>query len=76
MNNTHTPAKRLLLWVIEQGGRVHWREYHRAGIAFGCPPPGQDGLYGTRSPSMVSEGDFRVVTEIGRERALRYMRYR
>jgi len=72
MNSSLTPAKRLLLWVIEQGGRVHWREYHRAGIEFGCPAPGQNGLFGTRVPSMVREGEYRLVTEIGRARALRY----
>lgn len=72
MHTYLTPAKRLLLWVMEQGGRVHWREYHRAGIEFGCPPPGQNGLFGTPRPSMVSQGEFRLVTEVGRERALRY----
>lgn len=72
MSNPMTPAMRLLLWVIEQDGRVHWREYHSAGIRFGCPPPGQNGLFGTPVPSMVSEGEFRLVTEIGRERARRY----
>jgi hypothetical protein len=32
-----TPTKRLLLWVIEQGGRVHWSEYQRAGMELGEP---------------------------------------
>jgi hypothetical protein len=67
-----TPTKRLLLWVIEQGGRVHWSEYHRAGMELGSPPPGQNSLFGARVPSMRREGEVRVVTDIGRERARRY----
>jgi hypothetical protein len=67
-----SPTKRLMLWVIEQGGRVHWTEYHRMGIELGCPPPGQNGAFGTCAPSMVRDGDFRVITDAGRERAQHY----
>ena len=70
--NIPTPTQSLLLWVIEQGGRVHWSEYHRVGIDLGCPAPAQNSPFGTRVPSMVSQGEFRVVTEAGRERAQRY----
>jgi len=66
------PTRRLLLWVIEQGGRVHWTEYHRMGIELGYPPPAQNSLFGTRIPSMVRDGEYRLVTEVGRARALRY----
>jgi len=72
MDITLTPTKRLLLWVIEQGGRVHWSEYRRVGIELGSPPPGQNSLFGTRVPSMLRDGEFRVVSDIGHERARRY----
>jgi hypothetical protein len=72
MNQTLTPTKRLLLWVINQGGSVRWTEYHQKGIELGCPPPAQNSLFGTRVPSMVRDGEFRVVTEVGRERGRRY----
>jgi hypothetical protein len=72
MDETLTPTKRLLLWVIAQGGRVHWADYHRKGIELVCPPPAQNSLFGTRVPSMVRDGEFRVVTE-SRERGRRYL---
>lgn len=72
METTLTPTKRLLLWVIEQGGRVHWRDYHRTGINLGASPPAQNAPFGTRRPSMISDGEFRVITLVGRERAARY----
>jgi hypothetical protein len=72
METNLTPTRRLLLWVVEQGGRVHWSEYRRAGIELGSPPPAQNSLFGTRVPSMVRKGEFRVVTEVGRDRARHY----
>ena len=72
MEKILTPTKHLLLWVIEQGGRVHWSEYHRVGIELGCAPPAQNAPFGTRAPSMLSDGEFRLVTDVGRERARSY----
>jgi hypothetical protein len=72
MTTSLTPTRRLLLWVVERGGRVHWTDFHRAGNALGSPAPAQNSLYATRVPSMVRDGEFRVVTKVGYERARRY----
>jgi len=72
MNNTRmTPTKRLLRWVIEQGGRVPWQLFHARGIELGSPPPAQNSLFGGRVPSMVSDGPDRAVTAEGNARASR-----
>jgi hypothetical protein len=61
----NTPTKRLRAWAIEQGGRVHWREFHRHGNLIGCPGPAQNTLFAGRVPSMISDGEYREVTEAG-----------
>jgi hypothetical protein len=71
MNTMRTPTQALLLWVIEKGGRVHRRDYHRVGISLGSSPPAQNSLFGTRVPAMVSDDEFREVTSAGRTRAER-----
>ena len=66
-----TPLKQLVSWVIEiHDGRVHRDSYHDHGIMLGCPPPpGQNAASGTRHPLPVRDGDFRLVTAYGRQRA-------
>lgn len=64
--------KRLLVWVLEQGGDVSRDAYRDKGVELGCPPPGQNAAFGTMYPSMIRVGDRRVLTEIGRERVARY----
>jgi hypothetical protein len=61
----------LLRFVAEQGSRVHWTLYHRTGNELGLPAPGQNGAFGGRVPSMVRDGEYRILTEVGRERAYR-----
>jgi hypothetical protein len=70
--NTLTPFKLLLLWVIEQGGRVFWADYHQKGIELGCPSPAQNLHFATSKPSMESDGNYRVVTAVGYARAARW----
>jgi hypothetical protein len=74
-NKGNTSTQRLLVWVSEQpGGRVHWTAYHKAGIHFGLPAPGQNTPFGSRCPSMVRDGDDRVLTDVGHDRVARYLR--
>jgi hypothetical protein len=63
-----TPARRLVLWVLEQGGCVTRDRYRAKGIELGLPAPGQNGVFGTRHPLMVRQGKLRIVTDYGRAR--------
>jgi hypothetical protein len=69
-----TPLKQLVVWVVAQGGRVRRDAYHARGVALGCPPPAQNGAYGTQRPLLVRDGDECVVTDYGRARATAWFR--
>lgn len=68
MQPTQQPLAPLMLAFVLAGGRVHVDDWKAHGVSLGYRSRGLAGFFGGRSPSMVSEGPWRVLTDRGRER--------
>lgn len=68
MTDPDTRSILMLAFVLSAGGRVHADDWKAHGARLGYHPRGPAGFFGGCSPSMVSEGPWRVLTDRGRER--------
>lgn len=70
MANHHDPRRReMLAAVLTAGGCLDVAEWQALGLRHDYNPRGLAGYFGGRSPSMVSDGRRRCLTDRGRQRA-------
>ncbi len=71
MSKTHMRerARQVLAEVAARNGRLHVDDWRALGVRYGYEVRGLAGFFGGRWPSMWSEGDWRVLTTLGEERA-------